>query len=272
MVPFRTCRWGALLPVFLLLLLGAGPALSQAPEVEGPPETEAPAAPAPKPRPPKPKPKPKPAPKPKPSTEAPPAEVPPAEVPVRAAATPPEPVPEPKPAPAPMPAANLPGLTVQCEAKAALYEGPKDFAVWVTRTGALVVENPLRPLTPETTRVLQVVIGGKAATAYGPDLFALRRGGSPGSLEALLGGPIRWDAVPTALPDTLNIVSEAGQSLAQLAFQSCGEAPAVKAAPVAAKDKPAKAKSQQGAPGAKAAGPGGAKAPPGLSLPQGAIE
>jgi hypothetical protein len=127
-----------------------------------------------------------------------------------------------------------------------------------------VVENPLRPLTPETTRVLQVVIGAKAATAYGPDLFALRRGGSPGSLEALLGGPIRWDPVSTALPDTLNIVSEAGQPLAQLAFQSCGEAPAVKAAPVAAKDKPKKDKSQQG--------PSRPKAPPGLSLPQGAIE
>ncbi len=181
------------------------------------------------------------------------------------------------PGPAPMPAANLPGLTVQCEARAALYEGPKDFALWVTRTGLIVVENPLRPLTPETTRVLQVVIAGKAATAYGPDLYALRRGGSPGALEAMLGAPVRWDATPTPLPDTLNIVSETGQSLAQLGFRECGEAPAVKAAPVAAKAKdktkePAKERAKSRA-GAASAEPkeSGVKTPPGLHLPQGAI-
>jgi len=246
MVRPRTYLWAALLPA--ALLLAAGPGLAQEPE----PAAEAPVAPAPVKRPPR---KPKPKPKPAPAAPAPAAAAPVAASPVTA------------PALTPTPAANRPGLTVQCEARAALYEGPKDFTVWVTRTGVIVVENPLRPLTPETTRVLQVVIAGKAATAYGPDLFALRRGGSQGSLEAMLGAPVRWDAVSTALPDTLNIVSETGQSLAELGFRECGEAPAVKAAPVAVKDKP------KPKPRPKHAAPdGGAKAPPGLSLPQGAIE
>ncbi|MCJ2034120.1 hypothetical protein [Methylobacterium sp. J-068] len=261
MVHPRTRRWAVLLPVALLLAIEPGRAQSPEPA----PEAEAPVVPAPKTRPPPRKPKPKP----KPAEAAPTA----APAPAPVVATPPAS----RPAPAPMPAANLPGLTVLCEAKAAHYEGPKDFAVWVTRTGAIVVENPLRPLTPETTRVLQVVIAGKAATAYGPDLFALRRGGSPAALEAMLGGPVRWDAVPTALPDTLNIVSDTGQSLAQLGFQECGEAPAVRSAPVAqgkAKGaaKGAAADSRRPGARAKAASPdAGAKAPLGLHLPQGVI-
>ncbi|NEU10764.1 hypothetical protein G3T14_01285 [Methylobacterium sp. BTF04] len=170
-----------------------------------------------------------------------------------------------QPESAPTFSANLPGLTVVCEGKAALYEGSKDVSVWVTRTGVIAVENPLRPLTPETTRVLQVVIAGKVATAYGPDLFALRRGGSPAALESATGGPVRWDAAATALPDTLNIVSETGKPLAQLPFQSCGAAPEV-AAPKAV-PKAARAKPKANAP-AKPAAP---KAPPGIGLPQGAL-
>ncbi|WP_156648116.1 hypothetical protein [Methylobacterium sp. Leaf88] len=276
MVCSRTRRWPTLQPaaflslasLSLVALIVAGAAQAQVSEPA--PETERPAA-APTPRRLAPKPKPKPAPKPavKPAAEA-PATTP----------TDPKPVATPAPvaAPAPMPAANLPGLTVQCEARAAVYEGQKDFVVWVTRTGAVVVENPLRPLTPETTRVLEVVIAGKAATAYGPDLFALRRGGSPAALGALLGAPVRWDAVPAPLPDTLNIVSDTGKSLAQLGFRECGEAPAVTRAPVAAGNeaaKPSKTPVKRVRPKvAKESGSGssGAKAPPGLSLPQGAIE
>ncbi|KQP20209.1 hypothetical protein ASF25_09960 [Methylobacterium sp. Leaf100] len=163
-------------------------------------------------------------------------------------------------APPPAPRADL---TVACAEKAALYEGPKNFSVWVTRTGLIVVENPLLPLTPETARVLQVVIAGKVATAYGPDLYALRRGGAPAALEGAKGGTIRWDATPTPLPDTLNIVSEAGQPLAQLAFQSCGEAPTVKAAPVARSNPGTKPKARpKTAP----------EAPPGMRLPASALE
>ncbi|MCJ2079731.1 hypothetical protein [Methylobacterium sp. J-090] len=187
----------------------------------------------------------------------------------------------------PVPAAPRPDLTVACAEKAALYEGPKNFSVWVTRTGLIVVENPLLPLTPDSARVLQVVIAGKVATAYGPDLFALRRGGAPAVLEGAKGGTIRWDATPTPLPDTLNIVSEAGQPLAQLAFQACGEAPAVKAAPVAkSKSDPATAKSDAGKGDAGKSGStrtatrpktskppsGQTEAPSGVRMPAAAIE
>lgn len=269
MVCSRTRRWPTRRPaafLSLMALIVAGPVQAQGPEPTL--ETEPPVA-APPPRRVAPKPRPKVEPKrksePKLNAEPKPAAEAPATAPTA-------------PEPAPMPAANLPGLTVQCEARAALYEGPKDFAVWVTRTGAVVVENPLRPLTPETTRVLEVVIAGKAATAYGPDLFALRRGGSPAALGALLGAPVRWDPVPAALPDTLNIVSDTGKSLAELGFRECGEAPAVKSAPVAAGNeaaKPSRSPAKKARPKvAKESGSGssGAKAPPGLSLPQGAIE
>lgn len=271
MVCFRTCRWPTRQPaafLSLMTLIMAGPAQAQGSEPTL--ETELPAA-APPPS--------RAAPKPKPKVDAKRKSEPKRYAEPKPAAEVPATVPAaPEPAPAPLPAANLPGLTVQCEARAALYEGPKDFAVWVTRTGAVVVENPLRPLTPETTRVLEVVIAGKAATAYGPDLFALRRGGSPAVLGALLGAPVRWDPVPAALPDTLNIVSDTGKSLAQLGFRECGEAPAVKSAPVAAGNavaKPSKGPAKKARPKvAKESGNGssGAKAPPGLSLPQGAIE
>lgn len=215
------------------------------------PAVEAPADPAPPPR----KAPPLKA-RPKPKASAPvPEEVKPAPPPLTAAAPPP-------------PAQPRPDLTVACAEKAALYEGPNNFSVWVTRTGLLVVENPLRPLTPETSRVLQVVIAGKAATAYGPDLFALRRGGAPAALEGATGGSIRWDATPTPLPDTLNVVSDAGQPLAQLAFQSCGEAPALKAPPVAKAKGAAKDRSAA-RPKAHKAAPAG---PPGIPLPASALD
>ncbi|SFG73064.1 hypothetical protein [Methylobacterium gossipiicola] len=220
------------------------------------PAIEAPADPAPPPRkapPRKAKPKPKAtAPAPEEAKPA-PDETKPAPEPVTPAAAPP---PEPRP-----------DLTVACADKAALYEGSNNFSVWVTRTGFVVIENPLRPLTPESARVLQVVIAGKVATAYGPDLFALRRGGAPAALEAATGGTLRWDATPTPLPDTLNIVSEAGQPLAQLAFQSCGDAPAVKAAPVAKARGASKAKAAA-RPKAPKAAPAG---PPGIPLPASAL-
>ncbi|MCC0807134.1 hypothetical protein FPV16_12985 [Methylobacterium sp. W2] len=211
-------------------------------------ETEAPVA----------KPKPKRKPKPKP------------------VAKPPETFPA---APVAMPAATiapvkLPELIVVCDnGQGAFYEGQGTVSLWVTRSGAITVDNPLRPLTPETTRVLQVVIGNKAATAFGPDLLALRRGGSPAALEATTGGPVRWDAQLTVLPDFLNIVSEAGEGLARLDYRRCGDAPEVKVAPVAkAKPKPvAKAPRPPKASTAEGAGRGEAAAPRGLQLPQGAI-
>lgn len=167
-----------------------------------------------------------------------------------------------------------PNLTVLCEGKPARYAGVTGVSIWVTRSGLVLAENPLRPLTPETTRVLQVVVGDRGATAYGPDLAGLRRGGTPKALEATLGGAIRWDDVLTLLPDTLNVVSEANEVLARLPFKDCSEAPAVKPEPVRpqpgtkAQAKPRKPTRPEGE---SAGGNAAQKAPKGLSIPQGAI-
>lgn len=168
-----------------------------------------------------------------------------------------------------------PNLTVLCEGKPARYAAETGVSIWVIRSGLVSAENPLRPLTPETTRVLQVVVGDRGATTYGPDLAALRRGGTPKALEATLGGAIRWDEVLTLLPDTLNLVSEANEALARLPFKECSEAPAVKPEPVRAKPKPdakpqAKPRKPAGSDG-ETAGNAAPKAPKGLSLPQGAL-
>ncbi|GJE31642.1 hypothetical protein [Methylobacterium oxalidis] len=221
----------------------------------------------------------------------------PAQAPPAKAARAPAPAPVPTPAAGPAPA--------PCGAQAARYEDRKGVALWVTRKGRAEVENPLRPLTPEVTQVLQVVIGARVATAYGPDLAALRRGSAPAVLEAQLGGPIRWEAGLPALPDPITIVSEVGETLASLGFRGCTEAPAVKPAPVAKKPekKPARraakpdaanpdatkaegegapegAKALEAAPprargrekaAAKPAAKPAPQAPPGFNLPQGAI-
>ena len=133
-----------------------------------------------------------------------------------------------------MPAANL-SAPQPCGARAARYSGPKGFDLVVMRRGQASVPNPLRPLTPEVTQVLQVAIGGKLATAYGPDLTALRRGTAPNALEAQLGAPIRWEPSLPDLPDPLAIVAEDGTPLASLAFRECVAPPAVRAPPVAAR-------------------------------------
>lgn len=208
---------------------------------------------------------------------------------------PPAPPAPPAPAaePPPTPAANLDALQ-PCGARAARYEGAKGFDVVVTRIGRASVENPLRPLTPEVSQVLQVVIGAKSATAYGPDLTALRRGPASTALEAQLGAAIRWDAALPALPDPLPIVAEDGTPLAALAFRTCIAPPAVAAPPVSARGTRGNGKGNGKGNGngnakgdRKGAGKGTAqadgtgkpaprrdsapKAPPGFHVPQGAI-
>ena len=160
-----------------------------------------------------------------------------------------------------------------CEARAALYDGEKGFSAFVTRIGRVQVENPLRPLTPEVTRVLQLAIAGKVATAYGPDLTALRRGGAPAVLESQLGGGIRWEPILPLLPETLTIVSEAGEILARLAFRACTAAPALKASPAEARAKDPTRDRKPGTrrPAAAEAAGAAPKTPPGFRLPQGAI-
>lgn len=258
-----------LLAAALVLALSSG---SRAQDTSAPGE-----APTPKAARPKPAPKPKPKPESKPET-------------VRPEASKPEPASDARPAEpmrapaidrAPLDATFAAPPTIACGAQAARFEGGKGFEVFVTRVGRAQVENPLRPLTPETTEVLLVAIGGKLATAYGPDLSALRRGGPPGAIEAQLGTSIRWQETLPPLPDPLSIVSEDGRPLVRLGFRECTEAPAVKAPPVAApkEAKPARsAKTREAAPkpeGETPAARGQARAapkvPPGFSLPQGAI-
>jgi hypothetical protein len=174
----------------------------------------------------------------------------------QAAPAPPEPAPEPTPAAAPP-------VEQPCGARAARYEGGKGFAMVVTRSGQVRTTNPLRPLTPEVNEVLQVVIAGKVATAYGPDFSTLRRGTAPATIEAMLGGPIHWQPALPTLPDPIAIVTEEGATLAQLAFRACEDPPAVKATP--------KPQAKKKAPAKRAAPKPAEKAPPGFAVPQGAI-
>ncbi len=188
----------------------------------------------------------------------------------------PGPAPKPTDANAPPPPPAFAGPGVYCDpGQSVLFDGPQDFSFWVTRTGFVQIDNPLRPLTPEVTRVLQLVIAGKIATAYGPDYAALRRGGAPALVEGALGGAIRWDAKLGGLPDTLEIVSDSGETLAKMRFKECGEAPAAKALPVAAAKgrKRGASAPDPGSPETAATfgGPPPVARPPARRLPQGAI-
>jgi len=255
-------------------------AAAQEPAPEPVPAAEE-AAPAPARSKPRPKPKPKPVPKAAVPTDPAAPEVRPGAAAQSQATPPPEPVPHPvTPAVTPRSATPFAAPVVACEpGKAVRYDEAKAGDLWVTRAGTVSVDNPLRPLTPDVTRVLQVVVGNKLATAYGPDLTALRRGASPGVLEGVLGGPIRWDAALGALPETLTLVSEVGARLAEMRFRDCGDAPAVKAPPAARKPRgegelakgPAK-EPAKASPAARRAAPAPVtKTPPGFTLPQGAI-
>lgn len=167
-----------------------------------------------------------------------------------------------------------PALALEaCGEQAARYENGKGFSFAVIRAGEARVVNPLRPLTPEVTQVLEVVIGAKRATAYGPDFTSLRRGGTPAVVQAMLGAPITWEAKLPPLPDSLGIVAEDGAPLADLTFKLCEAPPAI------APEPPPQA-AKKGAPrkGTKKAAEGGGKAPAkpqktpqGFTIPQGAV-
>lgn len=165
----------------------------------------------------------------------------------------------------PTPAAG-PTLEQPCGTQAARFESAKGFKMVITRAGQVRTTNPLRPLTPEVNEVLQVVIAGKVATAYGPDFTTLRRGGAASGVEAMLGSPIHWEPTLPTFPDPIAIVSEEGTPLAQLTFRACEAPPAVKA-PKVPKAEARKKAPRQAAPKAAAA----PKTPPGFSMPQGAI-
>lgn len=150
-----------------------------------------------------------------------------------------------------------------CGAKAALYEGPSGFKLWVVRRGAMEQSNALRPLSGSTSlRVLEVSIAGRSATAYGPDFASLVRGGPPEQLEKGLDTAIVWEGAVGTLPRTLRIVAEDGSPMAELSFAQCGTAPArARAAPAKVPRAEASPRSERGL-----------RPAPGAPLPQGAIQ
>ena len=178
----------------------------------------------------RPKPRPKPQAKPAPQDKPAPVE----NAPAKSADTPPaEPAANPISSAVPSSTGmNFAAPPVACDpGQAVRYQGEKNLDLWVTRSGRITIDNPLRPLTPDVTRVLQVVVAGKVATAYGPDLLSLRRGASPATLEGTIGGRIQWDASLVTLPDSLLINAETGEPLAELRFRECGTAPSGKLLP-----------------------------------------
>ncbi len=150
-----------------------------------------------------------------------------------------------------------------CLPRAAVYAAGS-IRVWVTRIGTMLEDNPLRPLSRERLLVLQVVVNGRSATAYGPNFDQMRQGGSPARLEEASGSRIDWKAGARELPASFRVVAEDGRPLlGPLAFQSCGDAPAVAA------EKPAQARRRPSEEGRRAPdGSGGGNRP---GLPQGAI-
>lgn len=243
-------RMRLLVPAVCLTLLAASSCPVSAQDAEPAPEATAQAPPEPA-RKPKPKPRPKPQAKraEKPAEEKAAGTDATARIPNQQNPEPPPPSPStPAVAPQPLPPAQTlaaappvacgPGEAVRYEASprtgASPAKGPgaagspASLELWVTRTGSIAIDNPLRPLTPDVTRVLQVVIGGKVATAYGPDLLSLRRGAGPAVLEGVIGGSIRWDAALASLPDALPILSDSGEVLAEFTFRACGTAPAAR--------------------------------------------
>ena len=150
----------------------------------------------------------------------------------------------------------------ECGTKAARYVAGK-LAVWVTRTGTLQEDNPLRPLSRDTLLVLQVVANGRSATAFGPDFENMRQGGPPATLEAANGRPVAWEPDARGFPAQFRVVSEDGRVLlGPLTFEACEAAPAVAA------EKPARAQPRAGR-GERGREPENGGSRPGL--PQGAI-
>lgn len=122
-------------------------------------------------------------------------------------------------------------LPVDCGSSAARFDGPRGIGLWVLRTGSVVAENPLRPLTPDTLLVLAVAVDGRVATAYGPDYASMRQAGPPQRVEAELGTRIGWDATVSPRSVSFSTVDRDGRSaVGPFTFSHCGPAPETTAA------------------------------------------
>ena len=117
----------------------------------------------------------------------------------------------------------------ECGTRAAVYASG-NVRIWVLRRGTMQEDNPLRPLSRDQLIVLQVVVNGRSATAFGPDFESMRQGGAPARLEEASGHWIAWDSGPQILPDSFRVVSEDGRVLlGPLSFETCGDTPTVAA-------------------------------------------
>lgn len=114
-----------------------------------------------------------------------------------------------------------------CEGRAALYAA-SGTRVWVTRHGRMREDNPLRPLSQDAVSVLQVVVNGRSATAFGPDFENMRQGAAAARLEEASGHPIVWRPALDELPGSFRIVAEDGRVLlGPLTFSACADIPGV---------------------------------------------
>jgi hypothetical protein len=150
-----------------------------------------------------------------------------------------------------------------CGSQAALYAGEKAFQMWVMRKGRISADNALRPGSKDEVIVLQVLIRGNVATAYGPDFARMVRGGAAERVQELYAAPIRWEAKNDQLPATIQIVAEdSADVLARLQFKECGSPPKRQVKP------PAKVQAPKPPPDGDAGDPPPSKGP----LPKGALE
>jgi hypothetical protein len=172
---------------------------------------------------------------------------------VPTASDPTAPVPQPTPTP-----------EVACGTHGAVYWAGSGPEVQVVRRGTMDQHNPLRPAPDPPAVVLQVSIGGKTATAYGPSFESMHRAGPPQQLEEESGSRIKWDSNLDGLPSTFQIVAEDGpEIIARLQFQKCApppkqarerdrpgqaQAPARASKPPAGGGRPRQPSSRQGAP------------------------
>ncbi len=144
-----------------------------------------------------------------------------------------------------------------CPDRAALYSGDRGVRLWATRLGSMMPENPLRPLSGNRLAVLQVIVNGRLATAYGPDTDHMQQGAAPKQLEGLVGTAIAWSPPEEPYPETFRIVTADGSPvLGPLRFQDCGDAPAL-----AASKEPARTRTTRGT----------LEPAPSRTLPQGAL-
>ena len=119
------------------------------------------------------------------------------------------------------------GGALSCPGYAALFTSDKGLKLWVLRRGTMTERNPLRPLSQDSLLVMDVVVNGRSASAYGPDPLRLQQGGAVPEIERQ-NGPISWRSALDVLPPAIRVVASDGTVLVgPMTFVACGDAPKV---------------------------------------------